>query len=95
MAVEACLDQTWAVLQVACLGQRWEACQVHQELKWVVFRDLLGLKLDAGLLPELFAYKTCVESPPNFSGCMSNVTADIGERVVLNCQVRMKLIFSR
>ena len=40
------------------------------------------------LIPEFLSYKTCVDSPPAFSGCMSNVTADFGERVVLNCQVR-------
>ena len=41
-----------------------------------------------GLIPEFLSYKTCVDAPPSFSGCMSNVTADIGQRVVLNCQVR-------
>ena len=39
------------------------------------------------LIPEFLSYKTCFEAPPDFSGCMTNVTADIGERVVLNCQV--------
>ena len=42
----------------------------------------------SSLIPEFLSYKTCVDSPPAFSGCMSNVTADFGERVVLNCQVR-------
>ena len=40
----------------------------------------------SSLIPEFLSYKTCVDSPPAFSGCMSNVTADFGERVVLNCQ---------
>ncbi len=43
------------------------------------------------LIPEFLSYKTCMEAPPDFSGCMTNVTADIGERVVLNCQVRMNI----
>ena len=41
----------------------------------------------SSLIPEFLSYKTCVNQPPAFSGCMSNVTADFGERVVLNCQV--------
>ena len=41
----------------------------------------------SSLIPEFLSYKTCVNRPPAFSGCMSNVTADFGERVVLNCQV--------
>ena len=44
------------------------------------------------LIPEFLSYHTCVDSPPSFSGCMSNVTADFGQRVVLNCQVRMQQI---
>ena len=44
----------------------------------------------SSLIPEFLSYKTCVDSPPAFSGCMSNVTADFGERVVLNCQVGLE-----
>ena len=40
-----------------------------------------------GLIPEFLSYKTCMNAPPSFSGCMTNVTADLGQRVVLNCQV--------
>ncbi|TRY70216.1 hypothetical protein TCAL_17251 [Tigriopus californicus] len=47
----------------------------------------MGSKTVAGLIPEFLSYKTCADAPPSFSGCMSNVTADLGERVVLNCQV--------
>jgi hypothetical protein len=39
-------------------------------------------------MPEFLWYKTCADSPPGFSpGCMNNVTVNIGERAVFNCQV--------
>jgi len=44
-------------------------------------------------IPEFLWYKTCADSPPGFSpGCMSNVTVNIGERAVFNCQVSQKEI---
>ena len=40
------------------------------------------------LFPDMFKYKTCADSPPNFSGgCMANVSVNIGERATFNCQV--------
>jgi hypothetical protein len=47
----------------------------------------------AGLIPEFLSYKTCAEAPPAFSGCMSNVSADIGSRVVLTCQVHGLIVY--
>ena len=42
-------------------------------------------------IPEFLWYKTCADSPPGFSpGCMSNVTVNVGERAVFNCQVGTK-----
>jgi hypothetical protein len=40
------------------------------------------------LVPEIFTYKTCADSPPGFSpGCMDNVTVYPGGRATFNCQV--------
>lgn len=40
------------------------------------------------LFPDMFKYKTCADSAPEFSlGCMANVTVNIGERATFNCQV--------
>ena len=39
-------------------------------------------------IPEVLWYKTCADSPPGFSpGCMNNVTVNVGDRAVFNCQV--------
>ena len=65
-------------------------CSMHKTTK-MLFSMVLGLSLllrpvSAGF-PQFLSYQTCVDGPPQFSDCMVNVTADLGERVVLNCQV--------
>ena len=41
------------------------------------------------IVPDIFTYKTCVNSPPGFSpGCMDNVTVYPGDKATFNCQVR-------
>lgn len=55
--------------------------------------QILTLIKGFSFVPEFFWYRTCADSPPGFSpGCMDNVTVNIGEKAVFNCQVTFHIV---
>ncbi|XP_040580174.1 uncharacterized protein [Lepeophtheirus salmonis] len=52
------------------------------------FLILFILHETLALVPDIFTYSTCINSPPEFSpGCMANLTVNLGDSAVFNCQV--------
>ncbi len=57
---------------------------------WTLFalQHILTFAKGLSFMPEFLLYKTCADSPPGFSpGCMNNVSVNIGEKAIFNCQV--------
>ncbi len=74
---EGRIDEKEASSKVCCSGSHF---------KGLLLLLLLPCSAEA-LLPEFLQYNNCFNSPPKFSGCMTNITADLGDNVVLTCQV--------
>jgi hypothetical protein len=63
--------------------------EASELLLLLTFLALPASSSSLSFIPEFLWYKSCADSPPGFSpGCMSNVTVNIGDRAVFNCQVK-------
>merc|ERR1712038_737724 len=70
-------------------GKRKECLHIRSTCLCILYFILHYQSANAlSLFPDMFKYKTCADSAPEFSlGCMANVTVNIGERATFNCQV--------